>query len=61
VGGVCDRRGRGKKRVQGVGGKAQRKKRQLGRPKCRWEDGNKMDLREVGWGEGGGVDLPSIG
>ena len=25
-------------------------RRPLGRPGCRWEDNNKMDLREVGWG-----------
>jgi hypothetical protein len=25
-------------------------RRQLGRPKRRWEDNIKMDLREVGWG-----------
>jgi hypothetical protein len=25
-------------------------KRPLGRPRCRWEDGIKMDLREIGWG-----------
>jgi hypothetical protein len=25
-------------------------KRQLGRPRCRWEDNIKMDLQEVGWG-----------
>jgi hypothetical protein len=23
--------------------------RPLGRPRCRWEDNIKMDLREVGW------------
>jgi hypothetical protein len=28
-------------------------KRPLGRPRCRWEDGIKMDLREIGWGGGG--------
>jgi hypothetical protein len=22
----------------------------LGRPRCRWEDGLRMDLREIGWG-----------
>jgi hypothetical protein len=27
-------------------------KRPLGRPRCRWEDGNRMDLREIGWGYG---------
>jgi hypothetical protein len=27
--------------------------RQLGRPRCRWVDNIRMDLRQVGWG---GVD-----
>jgi hypothetical protein len=27
-------------------------KRPLERPRVRWEDGIKMDLREIGWGEG---------
>jgi hypothetical protein len=25
-------------------------KRPLGRPRCRWEDSIRMDLREIGWG-----------
>jgi hypothetical protein len=25
-------------------------KRPLERPRCRWEDGINMDLREIGWG-----------
>jgi hypothetical protein len=25
-------------------------KRQLARPRRRWEDGIRMDLREIGWG-----------
>jgi hypothetical protein len=25
-------------------------KRPLGTPRCRWEDGIRMDLREIGWG-----------
>jgi hypothetical protein len=29
-------------------------KRPLGRPRHRWEDGIRMDLREIGWG--GGVE-----
>jgi hypothetical protein len=29
-------------------GKPERK-RQLGRPRRRWEDGFRMDLREIGW------------
>jgi hypothetical protein len=24
-------------------------KRPLGRPRCRWEDNIRMDLREIGW------------
>jgi hypothetical protein len=27
-------------------------KRLLGRPRCRWEDGIRMDLEETGWGYG---------
>jgi hypothetical protein len=27
-------------------------KRALGRPTCRWEDGIRMDVRQIGWGEG---------
>jgi hypothetical protein len=34
-------------------------KRPLGRPRREWEYGIRMDLREIGWGGGGGVD--SIG
>jgi hypothetical protein len=26
-------------------------KRPLGRPRYRWEDNIKMDLREIGWGD----------
>jgi hypothetical protein len=32
-------------------------KRQLGRPRRRWEDNNKMDLQEVGWGRGDWMKL----
>jgi hypothetical protein len=33
------------------------RRRLLGRPRHRWEDNMKMDLREVGWGGvGGGMD-----
>jgi hypothetical protein len=31
-------------------------KRPLGRPRRRWEDNNKMDLQEMGWGGGHGLD-----
>jgi hypothetical protein len=40
--------GEGRK-VQGFGGKSEGK-RPLGRPRSRWEDGIRMDLREIGWG-----------
>jgi hypothetical protein len=30
-------------------------KRPVGRPRRRWEDGIKMDLREIGWGVWSGL------
>jgi hypothetical protein len=36
-------------------------KRRLERPRRRWEDGIKMDLREICWGGGCGVDSPGSG
>jgi hypothetical protein len=48
VGGACDRYGRGEKRVKDLVGEPERK-RPLGRPTGRWEDGIKMDLRDTGW------------
>jgi hypothetical protein len=37
-------------------------KRPLGKPRHRWADGIKMDLREIGWGGvGAGVDSPGSG
>jgi hypothetical protein len=32
-------------------------KRQLGRPRRRWEDNIKMDFQEVGWGRGDWMEL----
>jgi hypothetical protein len=32
-------------------GKPEGKRRPLERPRRRWEDGIKMDLREIGWGD----------
>jgi len=32
-------------------------KRQLGRPRCRWENNIKMDLQEVGCGDMDWIDL----
>jgi hypothetical protein len=39
----------GEEYVQGFYGKARRKK-PLGRPRLRWDDGIRMDLRAIGWG-----------
>jgi hypothetical protein len=36
------------------------RRRPLGRPRRRWEDNTKMDLREVGW-EGHGLDRSGSG
>jgi hypothetical protein len=59
VGGACGTHGRGKKRVRGFGGRA-RRKTPFGRPRCRWEERIKIDLREIGWG-GCGVASPGSG
>jgi hypothetical protein len=32
-------------------------KRPQGRPRCRWEDNIKMDLRRIGWGGMDWIDL----
>jgi hypothetical protein len=48
VGGTCGTHGRGGKNVQGFGGEPEGK-RPLGRRRCRWEDGMRMDLREIRW------------
>jgi hypothetical protein len=37
-------------------GKPERK-RPLGRPRRRWEDNIKMDIREIGWGSMDWIDL----
>jgi hypothetical protein len=31
-------------------------RRPLGRPRCRWEDNNKMDLREIRFGDVNWID-----
>jgi hypothetical protein len=36
-------------------------KSRLGRARRRWEDGIKMVLREIAWGEGCEVDSPGSG
>jgi hypothetical protein len=41
-------------------GKPERR-RPLGRPRRRWEDNIKMDLREVGWGGMDWINLAQVG
>jgi hypothetical protein len=41
--------GRGEKRVQGFGGKAEGETSH-GRPRHRWKNGIGIDLREIDWG-----------
>jgi hypothetical protein len=60
VGRACGTHGRGEKSVQGLVGKPEGK-RPLERPRRRWEDGIKMDLREIGWGVRGGFTWLRIG
>jgi hypothetical protein len=54
------RMGEGRNVYRVLVGKPERK-RPLGRPSRRWEDEIKMDLREIGWGGGCGVDSPGSG
>jgi hypothetical protein len=54
------RMGEGKNVYRVLVGKAEGK-RPLGRPRRRWEDGIKMDLREIGWGVWSGFTWLRIG
>jgi hypothetical protein len=49
VGGACGTHGRGEKMYKVLLGKPEGK-RPFGRPRRRWEDGIRMDLRETGLG-----------
>jgi hypothetical protein len=60
VGRACGTHGRGEKRVQDFGGKPEGEI-PLERPRHRWEDGIKMDLREIGWGVWSGFTWLRIG
>jgi hypothetical protein len=60
LGGACGTHGIGEERAQGFGGKA-RRKRPLERPRRRWDDGMKMDLREIGLGVWSGLSWLRIG
>jgi hypothetical protein len=54
------RRGEGRNVYRVLVGKPEGK-RPLGRPRRRWEDGIKMDLREIGWGVWSGLTWLRIG
>jgi len=49
MGGACSAYAGEESHIQGFGGETEGKK-QLGRPRRRWEDNIKMDLQEVGFG-----------
>jgi hypothetical protein len=52
--------GEGRKVYDFLVGKSEGK-RPLVRSCHRWEDGMKMDLKEIGWGGGGGCGVDSLG
>jgi hypothetical protein len=49
--GHVERMGEERKLYKVLAGKPEGK-RPLRRPKCRWEDGIRMNIREIGWGVG---------
>jgi hypothetical protein len=49
MGRACTTNGEGKECIEDSGGKARRKET-LGRPRHKWVDSIKMDLRMTGWG-----------
>jgi hypothetical protein len=56
MGGTCSTNGE-KRNAYGILMGKPEGKRPLGRPRRRWEDNMKMDLREIGWGDIDGTDL----
>jgi hypothetical protein len=50
MGGACSTNGEKRNACRILVGKPERK-RPLGRPRRRWVDNIKMDLREIGWDE----------
>jgi hypothetical protein len=60
VGETCGTHGRGGNVYRVLMGRPEGK-RPLGKPRRRWEDGIRLDLREIGWGGGGGLDSTGSG
>jgi hypothetical protein len=56
MGGACSTNGEKRNAYRILVGKPE-VKIPLGRPRCRWGDNIKMDLREVGWGVMDWMDL----
>jgi hypothetical protein len=50
VGGACGTHDRGEREVYKVLVGKPKGKRPLGRPRRKWEDGIRMDVREIGYG-----------
>jgi hypothetical protein len=57
VGRACSTNGGEGDCIQDIGGKARRKETTIGRPRRRWVDNIKNDLREIGWDGMDWIDL----
>jgi hypothetical protein len=60
VGGTCGTRGRGEGCVCKVLVGKPEGKRPPGRPRCRWDDGIRMDLSETGFGSVEWIQLAQV-
>jgi hypothetical protein len=56
MGRACSTKGEKRNAYWALAGKPEGR-RLLGRPRCRWVDGNKMDLRRIRWGGMERIDL----
>jgi hypothetical protein len=56
MGGACSTHGEKRNACRNLVGKPEGK-RSLGKPRRKWEDSIKMDLREIGWGDMDWIDL----
>jgi hypothetical protein len=60
MGWACSKNGPNRNAYKKLGGKPE-VKRPVGRPRRRWVDNIKMDLREIGWGVMDWIDLAQEG
>jgi hypothetical protein len=56
MGRACSTHGEDKEAYKVLVGKTEGR-RPLGRPRCKWDDNMKIDLREIGWGGMVWIDL----